>query len=122
MSLKYFVVIIAVGSGFLISMNALNAVYYSQLSWSLIFEIISGPVLTIALLPKSYWLRVNALIISCTGLAGLLQILANFGKLYFLGVELRHPVSLYFFHGGVSLLFLITATIWYVFDKRRSAN
>lgn len=118
MSLKQIVIIIAVGSGVLISMNAMNAIYFLPFSWFLLFEIISGPILTIILLPKEYWLRVNVFIFTLAGAAGFAQIVSDFGGLYLLGMDLRHPVDLYIYQGVVSSLFVISFFIWYAFDKR----
>ena len=122
MSLKQIAFVIVVGAGALVTMNAINAVYFLPFSWLLFLEIVVGPIFTIVLLPKEYWLKMNVFIITLAGVAGVAQIASDFGGLYLLGMDLRHPVNLYIYQGVSSVLFLIMFIIWYIFNKRGRTN
>ncbi len=125
MSIKQALLIIVLGSGALVSINALNTIFYTNITWFLIFQIIAGPALAFFLLTgkyKKYQIRMIVFIFTLAGAVGLLQILGEIARLYLYGNDLRYPASLYIYHSLVSFIFLAVFLVWYVFDKKSKSK
>ena len=122
MSLLYVIKIILIGSGALISMSAINDLYFYPVTWLLLIKLFCGVAISIILLPRCYWLMAIILIFSLSGLAGMSLLISDYAGLYLLGIDLRHSENQYIFQGIFSLFFLLVLIVWYFRNRNMIKN
>lgn len=116
MSLKQVLLIILLGSGILISMNALNSIFYSEVTLLLGGQVIAGPVVALLFLNgkhRKYRAKIIILILVFAGISGILHIGADVARLYIYEKTLPYTSNNYFLHGLMNIVYLVVSYIWY---------
>ncbi len=100
-----------------LTMQAFNIVIYKSLSIYIILMLVAGPISAIVLFKRQNWLRATVAVFAFSGLSGLVYIGENYARLYLYGNALHYQDKLYFYHGIISLIFLLSVLVKYHLTK-----
>lgn len=115
MSVKSILAIALIGSGGFISAQALNLVFYREVSLFLAIQIALGPCVVFAVYLSSFkehWLRVLISIFAFSGLFGLANIASEYVRYAVFGEDLNYSTMRYAIHGLVSGTYLVIYLGW----------